>query len=124
MNVRSKLLIVDDSKEIRECIKHLLRKDFDVYIASNASQALNLQKELKIKIIVSDIEMPDMGGVELGKKLLENDNNCRIFAISGSDENILNARSSGIDFAGYLEKPFSLSELKNKIKQVESELLP
>ena len=123
MTGKSKLLIVDDDETVRQCIELYFRKDFDVHISSNGYEAIKLQQQKKIKIIITDIDMPDMSGVELGKKILENDRDCQIFAISGSEEYLSNARKSGVGFVDYFEKPFNFTVLRERIKQTESELL-
>ena len=123
MPIKSKLLIVDDDETVRQCIKLFLRNDFDVYTSSNGYEALELQQKKEIKIIITDIEMPEMSGIELSGKLLENDSGCQIIAISGSHDSLSNAQKSDIHFAGYFEKPFKFSELANRLKQTEAKLL-
>ena len=123
MTDKTKLLIVDDDETITQCVKLFFSKDFDVHTSSNGYEAIKLQQEQKIKIVITDIDMPEMSGVELGKKLLEKDSDCQIFAISGSNDFLSNARNAGINFVDYFEKPFNFTALKEKIKQTENELL-
>jgi two-component system response regulator PilR (NtrC family) len=64
--MRAKILIVDDERSIRELLEIFLKKEgFDVISAPNAEQALQILKTAEFDLIVSDIKMADMTGVDL-----------------------------------------------------------
>ena len=97
--------------------------DFDIYTSNNGYEALELQKDHKIKIIITDINMPGMNGIDLSKKMLNNDSNCKIFLISGCSHFLSIAKNADINVVDYFEKPFKFTVLKERIKLAETELL-
>jgi two-component system response regulator PilR (NtrC family) len=69
----AKILIVDDERSIRELLEIFLKKEgFDVRVAQNVTEALELNKQTEFDLIVSDIRMPDMSGIDLLRTLRNN----------------------------------------------------
>lgn len=109
----AKILIVDD--ELKQCIllkKILTSAGHTVYIADNGITGLKLMYSEKINLIISDIIMPEMDGVEFVCKLQEDHKEIPIIAISGNP--------FGKDYLEYvcelganahLEKPIKKNEL-------------
>ena len=66
------VLVVDDEEGIREALAEFLKADgHSVYTASKASQALEKVKQTEIDVVVTDIIMPEISGIELAQKLRE-----------------------------------------------------
>jgi len=109
------LLIVDDDDSIREIVKIML-KDYDVIEASNGEEAVRAYKMFKPDLVLMDISMPVMDGVEATKKILSFDPNAKIVALTAF------ARSRGKEMLEngaleVLEKPFTRRTLKELIKK-------
>src|SRR5262245_50465694 len=69
----AKILVVDDERSIRELLEIFLRKEgFDASIAQNVKEALELIKKTEFDLIISDIRMPDMSGIDLLRHLRSN----------------------------------------------------
>lgn len=69
-----KILIADDEADIREFVEYNLTKEgFEVYAAKNGSQAIDMAKELKPDLILLDVMMPDIDGIEVCRELREID---------------------------------------------------
>src|SRR5687768_1686435 len=72
MSTRSKILIVDDEPSLRELLEIVFQKDgFDVESADSAQAGLERAKAVEFDLIVSDIKMPDMTGIDLLRELRE-----------------------------------------------------
>ena len=64
--MKSKILIVDDEKAIRESVSLVLTEEgYETEIASNGKEALKLLNELDFEVLITDLKMPEMDGIEL-----------------------------------------------------------
>ena len=109
----AKLLIVDDEEDIREFAKNFfLKRKIEVLTASSGKEALAIVEKEKPDLILLDVRMDEMTGVEVLKKLRENKIDTRVIMVTGvEDEEIVNeANSWGIK--GYVHKPLILEELE------------
>ncbi len=115
---KAKILVVDDDGSIRRVIRMDLEKaGYIVYTAYNGIEGLEMVKEVEPDLIISDIEMPKMDGVEFYEKLRTEDTSIPFIFLTGSsdEERKISVLKLGVD--GYLTKPFSKKEL---IVRVES----
>ncbi|WP_440875121.1 diguanylate cyclase [Thalassotalea sp. PLHSN55] len=120
-NSQNGILVVDDSASARNHIVELLkRRNFSVYVADNGKSALELLKQQKnIKLIITDLEMPTMDGIELTNEVrkIYNRDQLAIIGISGASNGIHSARfiKNGAD--DFLRKPFCPEEFYCRITQ-------
>lgn len=67
-----KILVVDDFVEMLELLVSMLEQEnYDVYAASSGSEALEIAKKVKFDLVISDLQMPIMSGIEFGHKFRE-----------------------------------------------------
>jgi len=70
---RARILVVDDERSIRELLEIVLKKDgFEVTVAPNAVEGLERSRGAEFDLVVSDINMPDMSGIDLLRELRSN----------------------------------------------------
>ena len=115
-----KILIVDDEEEIRNLIKDFLVKDnFEVYQASNGREALDKlsEKERMFDLVILDIMMPGMDGLEVIKTIRKTSNIPVIFLTSKNEE-IDKVLGLEIGADDYITKPFNPREMVARIKAV------
>ncbi len=116
---KPKLLIVDDEELIIDSIKMILGDNFEIVSASNGLEAIEMYEKHKPDVVLMDVMMPRMNGIEATKKILEIDPTAKILAISAYTEK----KGKEIIEAGALDilpKPFKRSELRKFImKYVE-----
>ena len=115
----SKILIVDDSKFARAIIVNGLRKEgFETIEAENGQEAIDIAKIEKPNLVVMDVVMPVLNGIEATKilKNLEETKKIPILILTGQNtkEEILEGFNAGAD--EYLCKPFKFNELLSTIK--------
>ena len=68
-----KVLVVDDEQDILELIRHSLAKEgFEVHVAANGAQAIEQARKVKPEIIIMDVMMPVMDGMEACRQLKDN----------------------------------------------------
>ncbi|HDR7207148.1 TPA: response regulator transcription factor, partial [Bacillus cereus] len=114
--MESKILIVDDDKEIRNLISvYLENEGLKTQKVEDAIQALQLLEEKEFDLIILDIMMPNMDGIEACMKIRE-DRNMPIIMLSAKSEDIdkIQGLASGAD--DYLSKPFNPLELIARVK--------
>lgn len=115
-----RVLIIDDEIGFRFFVKKNLelRGDYEVIVAAEGKEGIRLAEEQKPMLILLDIIMPEMDGLEVLKRLKENEKTKSIPVIMltarGDDEARIKALNLGND--GYIVKPFEISELENKIE--------
>ena len=69
-NLSHKILLVDDEQDILEFLSYNLRKEgYEVYVSTNGKTAIEIAKEVKPQLIILDVMMPDMDGIETCKEL-------------------------------------------------------
>lgn len=108
-----RLLIVDDEEDIREFAKSFFKKrDIDVYSASSGQEALDVVKKADPHLILLDITMDGLNGIDVLRKLREDKNDVKVIMVTGvEDEAVVNeANSWGVK--GYIHKPLILDELE------------
>ncbi len=104
------ILIVDDEPSMREAMKLILDKNFRVIEASNGLEGIELYKKYRPDIVLMDIMMPIMNGIEATRELLEIDPNAVILIITAySDKKGEEALRAGAK--AILPKPFRRNQL-------------
>lgn len=114
------VLVVEDEPEIATFIRDSLRPHFQVLLATNGKEALERCKEKEVHLVVSDIMMPEMNGLELCKHLKRNIHTSHIPVIlltaRGSQKDNILGLNIGAD--DYISKPFSYDILLARIKNL------
>lgn len=116
---RKKVLIVEDDRQIVELIEIHLKDIFcDGVKAHNGMDGLNLALTKKFDLIILDIMLPDMNGIDICKKIRAEKNNTPVMMLTARSEEIdkIIGLETGAD--DYLTKPFSIRELLARIKAV------
>lgn len=110
-----KILVVEDDKVIREGIcEYLSEFGYEMYEADDGRKALNIFKDKDINLIILDIQIPLLNGLEVLKEVRKESKIPILMLTAFSDEEYkISAFSSLAD--GYIEKPFSLPVLKVRI---------
>ena len=114
------LLIVDDNSDMRRYICSLLKQEYKLLEAENGKKAIDIIKNEHVDLIISDLLMPEMDGLELSKRVKANLETSHIpFLILTavcSEENEKICYSVGVD--EYLCKPFDAEVLKYRIRNI------
>lgn len=115
----NRIMIVDDEKNIRVMLKRVLSdKQFEIDEAANGREALQKIKQGKYSIILLDLRMPEIDGLEVIKMLKEQDIDTPIVMMSayGTVPEAVEAMKLGA--LDYLVKPFDLDELKITLERI------
>ena len=105
------LLLVEDNEELLYLMEKILSRQYHVLVAKNGLEALDIIKDNEIDIIISDVMMPEMDGLELCRNIKSNLETSHIPVILLTAKNT--ADNAGAD--GYISKPFELKILEARI---------
>ncbi|HED09505.1 MAG TPA: sigma-54-dependent Fis family transcriptional regulator [Caldithrix abyssi] len=112
------VLIVDDDDDLREIVKETLDNDaYEVYDADSGDKALKLMEENSYDLIISDLMMPGIKGLDLLKKVKEHYPQTGVLLMSayGTIETAVDAMKEGaFDF---ITKPFSISHIESRVER-------
>lgn len=116
---RARLLIVDDSADTRELLdRNLSSQGYSVFTAADVAQALAILGSTRIDLVITDLKLPGVSGLELVRHVSENFRNTEVMMITGypSVEGAVAAVKSGAQ--EYLTKPFTKEELLAAVRRV------
>lgn len=122
MSNKKKIVLAEDNSTLSLLLKFRLQKEgYELFIAADGKQAIELIEEHKPELILSDIMMPYISGLEVishVRNKLEMNVPIIVFSAAGQEEMVLKAFSLGAnDFMG---KPFSPNELVIRVKRLLS----
>ncbi len=112
------ILVVDDEEVLRQTTRSILEKaGFQVLVAENGQAGADLfrKQSERISLVILDLTMPVMGGEQAFDLLRASRADVPILLASGYSENEAAARTVGRDFAGFLQKPFDVDRLLEKV---------
>ena len=110
------ILVVDDEKEIADLVEiYLVSDGYKVYKADNALAGLEILEKEDIHLVLLDIMMPGMDGLEMCKKIRE-DNNIPIIMLSAKSADLDKILGLGTGADDYVTKPFNPLELTARVK--------
>ena len=116
--VRPRILVVDDEPSMRDMLRIVLRRDgYDVMVAENGRQALAVLERERVDLLLSDIRMADVSGVDVLRAAKGNNSDIIAFMMTAfaSTETAVEAMRLGA--VDYFTKPFSMDELRLKVRQ-------
>jgi len=110
--MKKNVLIVDDDPGICKGLEEQIRRNFlSTYIAYTGKDALEILSKKRIDIVLLDVHMPDIDGLELLKKIKDKRENCEAIVITGYGSQQIAIESLQRGAIDYLEKPIKLDEL-------------
>ena len=121
----AKLLIVDDEIDIREFARNFFRKrGIVVFTASGGMEAFEVIKQEQPDLVLLDVRMEEMTGVELLRKLRSENNNVRIIMVSGVEDEGTIKETESLGVLGFIHKPLILDELEKIVLKELKEIKP
>ncbi len=116
--MRKKVLIVDDEEDLTWSISKNLAKDkdiFEVICVNSGQEALNVLVQIPVDLVVSDIKMPGMSGLELLIKIKETYPATKVIIMTAFGSADIQKEATARGSLYYVEKPFEIEELRNLI---------
>ena len=112
-----RILFVDDEEIQRDTIKKMLiMLGYDVQLAKDANEALEISRKEKFSLIITDLMMPEIGGAQLCQQIREINETAVIYAFSGYLSELDSDQLKDVGFDGHLCKPVKIEVLKHAIE--------
>ncbi len=115
----AKILVVDDSLLMRGLLDNILADEgYVVFVASNGKEAIEVAKTKRPRVIVMDIDMPIMNGLEACTRLkaIKETRSIPVILMTGLGMYRMDAIEAGAD--GFMTKPFDLKDIINRVNSL------
>ena len=119
MKIKKKILIVDDEVMLKMLLKKILAEEgYAVFCVNRGRSAIKNIKRKKFDLVLLDLEMPGIDGIETLEKIRKIDRNLSVILLSAhlTKDSIKKAVNLGV--SNYIEKSFKLDEIKAAVKKV------
>jgi len=117
------ILFIEDDKVIRENYLAFLKQKFEkIYEAEDGLNAYQIYLEKKPDILIIDIDLPKLNGLELLKKIREKDLSTKAIMFTGNTDTSFLLQAAELKLTKYLVKPVSKNELKDALNLVKDEM--
>jgi len=121
--MEKKILVVDDEDYHRELMKKLLtRLGYHVAVVPSAEEAFSILEKEKFPVIITDLIMLEMDGVEFCRRIRETDHKTVVIALTGHTDLYEPAKLKEAGFDNHLSKPFRINIIQKAIQEGFSEV--
>ncbi len=118
MDKQIRVLVVDDEPEICHLIEQVLKREgYQVDVSFSGIDALQMLKSFNYHLLLTDLEMPEVNGLELIKKAKKECPEIRAIMVTGNASVDIAIRSLRHKIDGYIKKPFNISKLRKVVRQ-------
>ena len=118
-----KVLIVDDHDLIRAGIRHMLADADGIEVigeADSGEQGIEMVRELSPDVVLMDLQMPGIGGLEATRKILQANPETKILIITACFDDVHPARLLQLGAAGYITKEASMNEMIQAVRSIHA----
>ena len=118
MAAKKTILIVDDDSDLRKTLRIVLSRDYEVLEACDGDEVLGILSKCRPNLLVLDVAMPRMGGLEVLKSLRESSPSLPVLMLT-AETDIARAKQA-LDYgaAAYITKPFEFDDLRAEISRM------
>jgi two-component system response regulator (stage 0 sporulation protein F) len=111
-----KVLVVDDEPDVRQLLYDFLTgRDYDVVLAAGGLEAIDIVEREKPDLVLLDVVMPGMNGVETLRRIAEIDPPLRVIMVTANADIGLTSRLLAMGAVDYIPKPFDLEYLEQAV---------
>ena len=112
----ARILVVDDEKETREFLSDFLKlRDYQVLTASDGFEAIEIVKNERPHIVLLDIRMPGLDGVEVLRRIRTIDKEVGVIMVTAIKDEKVNEYALKLGACDYITKPIDLDELEKSV---------
>ncbi|MDC0603346.1 response regulator, partial [Aliiglaciecola sp.] len=119
LTTRLKVLVVEDNEINATVVVNMLRNmGHKAVVAVNGKEALTIHSSMVFDVILMDVQMPVMDGLEATRRIRETDQSIPIIGLSANVLPEDRKKASNAGMSGYLNKPVLMNELKKHLQQI------
>jgi len=115
--MKKTILVCDDEEGIRESLKLILEKDYDVIFAETGDEAVKITKESPTDIVILDIKMPKKDGLETLKELKKINPSSKVIIATGYKSTDIAQEAIKLGAADYIVKPFDREKITKIVQK-------
>ena len=113
-----KILIVDDQFGIRILLNEVLQQEgYQTFMAANGEQALVLQKQEDLDLVLLDMKIPGMDGIEILKRMKQADKDIRVLIMTAYGELDMIEEALRLGALTHFAKPFDIDDIRKAVKK-------
>ncbi|MBN1848208.1 MAG: sigma-54-dependent Fis family transcriptional regulator [Deltaproteobacteria bacterium] len=111
------VLVIDDENGVRESFKMVLKSQYNVLLAETGQKGIEVFKDNAVDLILLDILLPDMNGIDLLERLKGMEPNVEIIMVSAVKEIPMAVKAMKLGAYDYITKPFVVEDIKNVVSR-------
>ncbi len=114
-----KILIVDDQYGIRILLNEVFQKEgYETFQAANGVQALSILENEKPDLVLLDMKIPGMDGIEILKRMKEKDDTTRVMIMTAYGELDMIEEAKNLGALTHFAKPFDIDEIRQSVREI------
>ncbi|NQT30622.1 MAG: sigma-54-dependent Fis family transcriptional regulator [Candidatus Saganbacteria bacterium] len=117
-NKKATILVVDDEKSMRESMRMLLAENYTVHLARSGKEAIEIVKNYRIDLVLLDIRLPEIDGVEILKIIKGHDDSIEVIMVTAVVTVKKAVEAIRIGAYDYITKPFDIDSLQEQVEKV------
>ncbi len=114
---KATILVVDDENGVRQSFNLVLKDDYEVVMSASGKEALNVLEKKKVDLVLLDIMLPDINGLDLLQKIKENDPNTEVVMVTAVKEIQTAVKAIKLGAYEYVIKPFLVDDVMTIIER-------
>jgi two-component system response regulator AtoC len=115
---KANILVVDDEKSMRDSMHMLLKEDYHVHLANSGKEAIELVKQQAIDLVLLDIRLPEIDGIEVLKLIKGHDDSIEVIMVTAVVMVKHAVEAIRIGAYDYITKPFDIDSLQEQVEKV------
>ena len=120
MENKVKILVCDDERGVRDSLKLILEPEYDLSYVTNGEEALRALEGSNPDLMILDVKMPRMGGVEALEKIKQLRPGIKVLMITGYESHDVAAQATKLGANDYLTKPFEAKRVLSQVRALLS----
>jgi len=115
---KGKILVIDDEDIVRtSCSRTLCPEGYEVSLAKNGAEGLKMAGEDKFDLVLTDLKMPDMDGIEVLRSIREKCPETQVIIVTGYQTVDTSVKAVKLGACDYIEKPFTPDALISAVRE-------